>query len=114
MYRPGRWFMEEKREIGRRHFKAEEKLAAVKRVLLEREAVSKVCEELQVQPSQVYQWQAQLFARGVGAFEREDRRERSEQAARIAALEAKLQRKDSVLAELMEEHVFLKKSLGGC
>lgn len=31
---------------------------------------------------------------------------------RGTALEAKLQRKDSVLAELMEDHVALKKGLG--
>jgi hypothetical protein len=31
---------------------------------------------------------------------------------KVATLEAKLQRKDSVLSELMEEHVALKKSFG--
>jgi len=31
---------------------------------------------------------------------------------KIEALEAKVQRKDAVIAELMEEHVQLKKSLG--
>ena len=96
----------------RRHFSANEKVAAVKRVLLNKEAVSKVCEELKMQPSQLYQWQAQLFERGAAAFEREDRRERLGQLERIAALEAKVQRKDSVLSELLEEHVKLKKTLG--
>jgi hypothetical protein len=32
---------------------------------------------------------------------------------KIAALEEKLQRKNEVLSELMEEHVGLKKELGG-
>jgi transposase-like protein len=81
-------------------------------VLIGKEAVSKVCEELQLQPSQLYLWQQQLFERGAAVFEREDRRERLAASDRIAALEAKLQRKDSVMAELMEEHVKLKKSLG--
>lgn len=105
--------MEQNQENGkRRHFSANEKVAAVKRVLLNKEAVSKVCEELKMQPSQLYQWQAQLFERGAAAFEREDRRERLGQLERIAALEAKVQRKDSVLSELLEEHVKLKKTLG--
>lgn len=105
--------MERNEENGkRRHFTAEEKVAAVKRVLLGKEAVSKVCEELKIQPSQIYQWQAQLFERGSAAFEREDRRERLAAQDRIAVLEAKLQRKDSVMAELLEEHVRLKKELG--
>ena len=94
--------MEQNQENGkRRHFTAGEKVAAVKRVLLGKEAISKVCDELKVQPSQLYQWQAQLFERGATAFEREDRRERLASQDRIAALEAKLQRRDSVMAELM-------------
>lgn len=96
----------------RRHFSAGEKVAAVKRVLLGKEAVSKVCEDLKIQPSMLYQWQAQLFERGAAAFEREDRRERLAAQDRIDALEAKLQRKDSVMAELLEEHVRLKKEFG--
>lgn len=98
----------------RRHIGGEEKLAILKRVLVGKEPISKICEEFKIQPSQVYQWQATLFERGAAAFERDkdNRRERLESHDRIVALEAKIQRKDSVMAELMEEHVKLKKSLG--
>ncbi len=44
-----------------------------------------------------------------------DRKSKAAESAKdqkIEKLEAKLQRKDSVLAELMEEHVSLKKELG--
>jgi transposase-like protein len=96
----------------RRYFTAEEKVKAVKRVLRGKEEISTVCEELGVQPSLLYQWTEILFARGAAVFEREDRREQAGQLERIRALEAKLQRKDNVLGELMEEHVMLKKTLG--
>ena len=43
---------------------------------------------------------------------RREQSAKSAQARRIEALEAKLARRDEVLAELMEEHVALKKSLG--
>ena len=39
-------------------------------------------------------------------------RQQSAEARRIEALQSKLLRKDEVLAELMEEHVAFKKSLG--
>ena len=97
----------------RRYFTAEEKVAAVKRVLKGKDEVSKVCEDLKIQPSLFHQWAEVLFARGATAFEREDRREQVGQAARITALEAKLRQKDGVLAELLEEHVALKKKARG-
>ena len=40
------------------------------------------------------------------------RRQAEEKQKRIAFLEKKLQTKDEVLAELMAEHIALKKSLG--
>jgi hypothetical protein len=46
------------------------------------------------------------------AFERQGKPKHDLAQERIAALEAKLRRKDEVLGELMEEHVALKKELG--
>ena len=56
----------------------------------------------------------QFFEHGGAAFAPPERASRREEALkeRIEFLEAKLRKKDSVLAELMEEHVALKKSLG--
>jgi hypothetical protein len=60
-------------------------------------------------------WQKQFFENGTAAFANTGRRRQAEQDAKdrkIAALEEKLLRKNEVLAELMEEHVQLKKELG--
>ena len=62
-----------------------------------------------------YLWQKEFFENGHRAFAANGRRQRRVEDARqekIDALQAKLQRKDGVIAELMEEHVELKKSLG--
>ena len=64
-----------------------------------------------------YSWQKQLFENGTVAFERRTNsanRRRQEDAAtkKIAQLEAKLQKKNEVVSELLEEHVQLKKELG--
>ena len=92
----------------------EEKVAILRRHLVEKVPVSSVCEEAGVHPTVFYGWMKQFFEHGAAAFlppERASRREEA-QRQRIEALEAKLRRKDEVLAELMEEHVALKKSLG--
>jgi cell shape-determining protein MreC len=46
------------------------------------------------------------------AFEKSDARRQRAERKRFEELEAKLQVKNEVLSELMEEHVRLKKTLG--
>ncbi len=94
----------------RRNFKGEEKVAILRRHLVEQLPVSKVCEEAGIKPTQFYQWQKQFFENGAAAFARDRKADPAQE--RLAALEAKLRRKDEVLGELMEEYVALKKELG--
>ena len=98
----------------RRHFLGAEKVAILKRHLVDKVPISDLCDELGLYPNQVYGWLKEFFENGHLAFDNgrkskavEDAKER-----KIEQLEAKLQRKDSVLAELMEEHTLLKKELG--
>lgn len=98
----------------RKQYTPEEKVEILKRHLVEKQPVSDLCDEYHLHPTVFYRWLKQFFDNGVAAFapaERASRRE-EEQRQRIEALQAKLRRKDEVLAELMEEHVALKKSLG--
>jgi transposase len=77
----------------RQHFSVPEKVAILKRHLLEGTPVSNLCDEVGINPTVFYSWQRLLFEK-------------------IEKLEAKLQRKNEVLSELMEEHTLLKKNLG--
>lgn len=89
----------------------------LRRHFLEKVPVSDLCDQLGIQPSLFYLWQKAFFENGAAAFaskangrgvrKAEDAKER-----RITFLEAKLQRKDEVIVELMEDHVRLKKELG--
>jgi transposase len=99
----------------RRHFTAQEKVAILRRHLLEKTPISDLCDQLGLNPTLFYRWQKEFFENGTAAFEHTGRRRKAEDGAKdrkIAALEEKLQRKNEVLAELMEEHVQLKKELG--
>ncbi len=98
----------------RRHFTPQEKVAIVKRHLLENIPISKLCDEFEISPTLFYQWQRQLFENAHLAFENGRKSKAIDDAKdqKIERLEAKLQRKDSVMAELMEEHTLLKKELG--
>jgi hypothetical protein len=61
-----------------------------------------------------YRWQKEFFENGAAAFQSKERpvRQVEEKQKRIEFLEKKVQTKDEVLAELMAEHIALKKVLG--
>ncbi len=96
----------------RKHYTAEEKVAVLRRHLVENEPVSQLCDELALQPTVFYRWQKEFFENGAAAFQTNQRGRRQPEQKRIARLEKKIQTKDEVLAELMAEHIALKKSLG--
>ena len=98
----------------RRHFSGTDKVAVLKRHLIDKVAISDLCDELDIYPHQLYGWLKEFFENGHAAFDngRKTKAVEDAQAKKIEHLEAKLTRKDSVLAELMEEHVALKKTLG--
>jgi transposase len=96
----------------RKHYTADEKVAILRRHLLNQEPISKLCDELGLQPTIFYRWQKEFFENGAAAFQTKTRPNQQPQQQRIEYLEKKIQTKDEVLAELMAEHVALKKSLG--
>ena len=98
----------------RRHFSGTEKVAILKRHLLDKVPVSDLCDELDLYPNQFYGWLKEFFENGHAAFDngRKSKAVEDAQQKKVEQLEAKLQRRDTVLAELMEEHTLLKKELG--
>ncbi len=100
----------------RKHLTAEEKVAILRKHFLEKVPVSTLCEEHGLNPTVFYRWQKEFFGNGAAAFERRvggrEKRLEKRLEERNAYLEAKLAKKDAVMAELLEEHVALKKSLG--
>jgi transposase-like protein len=73
-----------------------------------------LCDELDLYPNQFYDWLKKFFENGHLAFGNGRKSKAVEDAKdkKIDQLEAKLTRKNEVLAELMEEHTLLKKELG--
>lgn len=96
----------------RKHYTAEEKVAILRRHLLDKVPVSDLCDELGLQPTVFYRWQKEFFENGAAAFSGKSRPNHQAEQQRIEFLEKKIQTKDEVLAELMAEHITLKKSLG--
>ena len=98
----------------RRHFADHEKVAILKRHLIDKVPVSDLCDELDIYPNQFYDWLKKFFENGHLAFDngRKSKAVEDAQQDKIEQLEAKLTRKNEVMAELMEAHTELKKNLG--
>ena len=98
----------------RRHFADHEKVAILKRRLVDKVPVSDLCDELALHPKLVYDWLKKVFENGHLAFAngRKPKADDNAKDLKIQQLEAKVTRKNEVMAELMEAHTELKKSLG--
>ncbi len=97
----------------RRKFTAEQKAAILREHLIEKISVADLCDKHGLQPTVFYRWQKEMMENLVGLFERRDRASKSQKSeAQIAALREKLARKDAIIAEIMEDYVAVKKTLG--
>ena len=97
----------------RRSWDSTKKMQILREVLLDKKPISEVCEKYDLQPTQIYKWQQELFEGGNLVFEKTDggsELKKSKQEADI--LKDKLKHKTEVLMEVMEEYVKLKKSFG--
>lgn len=109
------------RKQKRQRFTAQQKAAIVRRHLADKVPISDLCDEYGIQPSTLYGWQKQLLDNLEGIFEATKGGKRAQAAhegelrrkdQKIAELEAKLVKKDSVIATISEMHIELKKGLG--
>ena len=97
----------------RKQYSAQQKVAIVRKHLLDKVPVSDICDEYGLQPTVFYRWQKQLFEQAAEAcFQRPGDSESTRLKRQVTELEAKLAKKDEVLGEVMEEYVALKKSGG--
>lgn len=99
----------------------EEKLAIVKEHLIGKVPVSDLCKKHKIAPSQFYSWQTDLFDNGAQCFDKsktkkaaqkQETKQLKELESKLKKAETKLSQKNEVVAELMEEHLKLKKNLG--
>ena len=97
-----------------RVFSAAEKVVILKKHLVEKVPVSDLCDLHKIHVNTFYHWLKVFFENAAAAFEASSKPKAAADAKdrKIEQLEAKLVRKNEVVAELLEAHTTLKKSLG--
>jgi len=96
----------------RRSFSPEERAGILRRHHVDKVPVAKVCEDADVQPSLFYYWQKQLFENAAQALAPDTSPRVKALEKQVVALEARVAKKDAVIAQVTEEYVAVKKALG--
>ena len=83
------------------------------RHLIEHVPISDLCEGYGLKPNLVYRWQKNLFENATQVFENPHKKRNEDTFdERIEALQQKLAQKDSIIIQLVEDYVQLRKRLG--
>ena len=97
----------------RRKFTAEQKAAILREHLIEKVSVADLCDKHGLQPTQFYRWQKEMMENLVALFERRGGQSKAGVLEdQVETLRKKLARKDEIIAEIMEDFVAVKKTLG--
>ena len=96
----------------RKYHTPQEKTAILREHLINKVPVSDLCDQHGLQPTLFYRWQKLVFEGMELLFESKRDSETSKLRKQVDALQAKLSNKDMVIAQIMEDYVSLKKSLG--
>ena len=96
----------------RRYFSTDQKVASIRKHLLEQVPISDICDELKISSNLFYKWQTDFFDNGSKAFSKDDSTELKKTVAKNTSLENDISDKNGVIAELDEENIPLKKRNG--
>jgi len=94
----------------KRKHSAEFKVKVLREHLEQQVAIGKICEQYNLHPNLVYLWKKELFS---GAMEMFSKRKNTREDEKITRLEEKLKDKDSLISEIIEDNLRLKKNLNG-
>jgi len=100
----------------RKQYSPDQKMAILKRHLINHEKISDICDEIGLHPNQFYKWQAELFSNGSTVFDRKKSvpkasRELKRLKEKNSHMEKLVDKKDKIIAEITEDYVRLKKKI---
>ena len=97
----------------RRKFSPQQKVAILKQHLLDKQTISDLCDKHGMSPASFYQWLSRFFENGSRAFETIPKQpNKAPLQHKVEKLQSKLADKDSVIAQITQEYVQLKKDFG--
>lgn len=94
----------------RRSFTAEKKVKILRDYLESENSSAKICERYRIHPTQLSEWKRIFFQNGTSAFAKSPNNKKAQK--KLERLETELKDRNAVIAELLQENIKLKKSVG--
>lgn len=94
----------------KRKHSAEFKVKILREHLEQQVPIGKLCEQYNLHPNLIYLWKKELFFGALDTFSKSKNKREDE---KISRLEEKLKDKDSLISEIVEDNLRLKKNLSG-
>jgi transposase-like protein len=97
----------------RRKWQGKEKVEIIREYLLEQNPISDICEKYHLHPAMLRRWVKEFFEAGSVVFDNNGKKESAREKKRTMELEAKIRRQQSVIAEITQENVEMRKNWNG-
>ena len=94
----------------RNRYTPEQKVAILREHFEKNIPVPDICEKYRVHPNQFYRWKKELFESAAEIFSTKKSKQKNEK--RLSDFEKTVKDRNEIIAELLEENLKLKKSVG--
>ena len=94
----------------RRKISSEQKVKILREHLDNEVSITDLAEKYGIHPNVISRWKKELFEGAVAIFNKQRKSEDKRKEAKIAKLEATLQKRDTLISHLVSENVELKKN----
>lgn len=104
--------MEQEQSTPRRQYTPDQKFKIIKEQMTTKTTVSEICKKYGISPAGFYRWQEQFLKAALEGFKKPEAGPTKAELRKIDELEKKNTRMQSVITEIVQENIELKKSLG--
>lgn len=104
--------MEQTQDKPRRQFTPDQKFKIIKEQMTTKTSVTEICKKYDISAGNFYKWQEKFLKGALENFKKSDEGPTKAELRKIEELEKKNTRMQSVITEIVQENIELKKSLG--
>jgi transposase len=97
----------------RKRMSSKEKMMILRELLENKVQIGELSEKYNIHPNVIYNWKKILFERGEMLFEEKREKNNDKSEEKISRLQSKLNDRNSLISEILEDNIRLKKTLNG-
>ena len=97
----------------RKRFSSKEKMMILRELLENKVQIGELSEKYHIHPNVIYNWKKILFEKVENPFDDKREKTNNKSEEKITRLESKLKDRNSLISEILEDNIRIKKTLNG-